>query len=62
MTNNGAIIRGLMQDISKKIEERERKSAYSILNDIIISMKTKYNLQDDEIIKQLELIFKSLNN
>jgi len=59
MENNSVKIRGLLQEISKEIEKREKNSVYSILTDIVIKTEEKYNLQEEEIIKQLELILKS---
>lgn len=56
---NSVKIRKLLQDISKILEAEKRHSIYEILTSIIIDMEDKYNLQDDEIIKQLELILKS---
>ena len=52
-------IRGLLQEISKEIEKRQKDSVYSILTDIVIKMEEKYNLQEEEVEKQLELILKS---
>ena len=59
MKDNGTIIRGLLQDISTILENRKRNTAYAILTDIVVNMETTYNLQDEELIKQLELILKS---
>lgn len=59
MKDNGTIIRGLLQDISTILENRNRTTAYEMLTDIVINMETTYNLQDEELIKQLELILKS---
>lgn len=55
--DNGTKIRGLMLDIEKKIGI---ENTYRILTQIVISMESKYNLQEEEIIQQLELILKAL--
>ena len=55
--NNGTKIRGLMLDIEKKIGI---ENTYRILTQIVISMESKYNLQEEETIQQLELILKAL--
>lgn len=58
--NNGAKIRGLISQIDKKLNERETYNFYGIINYIVIGMEAKYNLQEEEIIKQLEMILKGL--
>lgn len=55
--DNGTKIRGLMLDIEKKIGI---ENTYRILTQIVISMESKYNLQEEEIIQQLELILGAL--
>ena len=55
--DNGTKIRGLMLDIEKKIGI---ENTYRVLTQIIISMEDKYNLQEEELIQQLELILKAL--
>ena len=55
--NNSIKIRKLMQEISKELGEEK---TYQIITRIVISMETFYNLQDEEIIKQLEMILQSL--
>lgn len=57
--NDSAKIRYLIKEIDKKLNERECYDFYGILNYIVIKMEEKYNLQEEEIIKQLELILKS---
>lgn len=57
--DNNAKIRRLLQEISAIIDNKAKISSYEILTDIVIKMEEKYNLQDEEIIKQLELILKS---
>ena len=59
MEYNSVKIRGLLQEISNILESKKRHSIYEVLTDIIINMEEKYNLQEEEIIKQLELILKS---
>lgn len=54
-----AKIRKLLHDISELIEKENRHSIYEILTSIVINMESRYNLQDDEIITQLELILKA---
>lgn len=51
-------IRKLMQEIEWYLDNRRKTSAYDILTDIVINMEEKYNLQEEEIEKQLELILK----
>jgi len=58
--NNGAKIRELISKIDKKLNERETYNFYGIINYIVIGMEEKYNLQEEEIIKQLEMILKGL--
>ena len=55
--DNGTKIRGLMLDIEKKIGI---ENTYRILTQIVIYMESKYNLQEEEIIQQLELILGAL--
>jgi len=55
--NNGVKIRGLMLEIEKKLGI---ENTYRVLTQIIISMEDKYNLQEEELIQQLELILNSL--
>ena len=57
--NDSAKIRYIIKEIDKKLNERECYDFYGILNYIVIKMEEKYNLQEEEIIKQLELILKS---
>lgn len=60
MENNSVKIRGLMLEIGKILDKKFlSKNTYYILTDIVIKMEEKYNLQEEEIIKQLELILKS---
>ena len=59
MEYNSVKIRRLLQEISNILESKKRHSIYEVLTDIIINMEEKYNLQEEEIIKQLELILKS---
>lgn len=58
--NNSVKIRGLLQEISKIEESYKRHNLYEYLTDIVIKMEEKYNLQEEELIQQLELILKSL--
>lgn len=55
--NNSVKIRKLMQDIEREVKI---DNTYKILTRLVISMETKYNLQEEEIIKQLEMILKSI--
>lgn len=57
--DNGVLIRKLMQDIEKRIGI---ENTYRILTQIVISMEIKYNLQEEEIIQQLEMILRSVEN
>lgn len=60
MENNSVKIRGLMLEIGKILDKKFlSRNTYYILTDIVIKMEEKYNLQEEEIIKQLELILKS---
>ena len=60
MENNSVKIRGLLQEIGKILDKKFlSRNTYYILTDIVIKMEEKYNLQEEEIIKQLELILKS---
>lgn len=59
MEDNNTKIRRLLQEISTIIDNKGRIGTYEILTDIVIKMEEKYNLQEEEIIKQLELILKS---
>lgn len=62
--DNSVKIRKLMQDIEKEIEKQEKYSTfrlYNLLTKIVICMETKYNLKEEEIINQLELILKSVD-
>lgn len=59
MEYNSVKIRRLLQEISNILESKKRHSIYEVLTDIIINMEEKYNLQEEEIIKELELILKS---
>lgn len=54
---NSVKIRKLMQDIQKKLEI---DNTYRVLTQLVISMEEKYNLQEEEIIEQLELLLKSV--
>ena len=56
---NSVKIRGLLQDITKALDGKV-SITYQTLTRIIISMETYYNLQDEEVIKQLELILKAI--
>lgn len=58
--DNSTKIRWLLQDIDRELRRTDNDNFYDILTRIVISMETKYNLQDEEIIKQLELILESL--
>lgn len=58
--NNSVYIRKIMQDIGKILDEKEYTKSYYLLNNIIIKMEDKYNLQEEKIIKQLELILKAI--
>lgn len=58
--NNGCYIRGLLQEIGKKVETNDFKSLYQVFTYIICKMEEKYNLQEEEMIKQLELILESI--
>lgn len=60
MESNSVKIRGLMLEIGKILDKKFlSRNTYYILTDIVIKMEEKYNLQEEEIIKQLELILKS---
>ncbi len=52
--------RKLLQELSNILEKRSDESIYSMLSNIINNMAMKYNLEEEEIHKQLELIIKSL--
>ncbi len=52
--------RKLLQELSNILEKRNDKSIYSMLSNIINNMAMKYNLKEEEIHKQLEMIIKSL--
>lgn len=54
---NSVKIRKLMLDIQEKLGI---ENTYKILTQIVISMEEKYNLQEEELIKQLELILISI--
>ena len=58
---NSVKIRKLLQDITKTLDGKV-SITYQTLTKIITSMETYYNLQDDEVIKQLELILKAVKN
>ena len=58
--DNSTKIRWLLQDIDRELRRTDNDNFYDILTRIVISMETKYNLHDEEIIKQLELILESL--
>lgn len=55
--NNSVYIRKLMQDIANEVKIG---STYQVLNKLVISMELKYDLQEEEIIKQLEFILNSV--
>lgn len=59
MEDNNTKIRRLLQEISTIIDNKGKKGTYGILTDIVIKMAEKYNLQEEEIIKQLDLVLKS---
>lgn len=58
--DNSVYIRKLMQEIGEILDKNDYKKSYYLLTNIIIKMEEKYNLQEEEIIKQLELILKAL--
>lgn len=55
-------IRELLQAISNEYDIRFSTSnnIYQVLTNIVIFMESKYNLQEEEIEKQLELILKAI--
>lgn len=55
-------IRRLLQEIEKRynLKYKESENVYQILTNIVILLEAKYNLQDDEIEKQLSLILKAI--
>ena len=57
--NNGVKIRGLMLDIEKELGI---ENTYRVLTQIICSMEYFYNLQEEELIQQLEMILKSVKD
>ena len=55
-------IRKLLQEIEKQynLKYKVNENVYQILTNIVILLEAKYNLQDDEIEKQLSLILKAI--
>lgn len=58
--NDSAEIRKIIDKIDDKLNEHESYSFFGILNYVIYKMEKRYNLQEKEIVKQLELILDSL--
>lgn len=60
MNSTASEIRKIMQEIGDILDKKDFHNNYEIITYIIIKMEEKYNLQEEELYKQLELIFKAI--